>query len=93
VPHRSPREVRLPAYRSTKCRYGPLCRTDWTTAAWICGRFLSPGLRELCTTPRSGAGEGDIERIRREFEDAKRNFPTILSALKDMPKMNPQGLQ
>ncbi|GJM98754.1 hypothetical protein PR202_ga15791 [Eleusine coracana subsp. coracana] len=55
----------------------------------------SGGLRALCTlstTLRSGAGEDEIERIRREFEDAKRSYLSIPSALKDMPKMNPQGI-
>ena len=46
----------------------------------------------LSTTLRSGAGEDEIERIRREFEDAKRNYLSIPAAIKDMPKMNPQGL-
>jgi hypothetical protein len=57
-------------------------------------RVVSPGFRALCTlstTLRSGAGEDAFERIRREFEDAKRNYLSIPSALKDMPKMNPQG--
>jgi len=56
--------------------------------------FLPTGLRALCalsTTLRSGAGEDEIERIRREFEDAKRNYLSIPAAIKDMPKMNPQG--
>lgn len=51
--------------------------------------------RSLCTlstTLRSGAGEDEIERIRREFEDAKRNYLSIPAAIKDMPKMNPQGI-
>ncbi|PVH64447.1 hypothetical protein PAHAL_2G270200 [Panicum hallii] len=51
--------------------------------------------RALCTlstTLRSGAGEDEIERIRREFEDAKRNYLSIPAAIKDMPKMNPQGI-
>ncbi|OEL30160.1 5'-nucleotidase domain-containing protein [Dichanthelium oligosanthes] len=55
----------------------------------------SRGLRALCTlstTLRSGAGEDEIERIRREFEDAKRNYLSIPAAIKDMPKMNPQGI-
>ncbi|KAG2643544.1 hypothetical protein PVAP13_2KG341800 [Panicum virgatum] len=51
--------------------------------------------RALCTLStrlRSGAGEDEIERIRREFEDAKRNYLSIPAAIKDMPKMNPQGI-
>jgi len=51
--------------------------------------------RSLCTlstTLGSGAGEDEIERIRREFEDAKRNYLSIPAAIKDMPKMNPQGI-
>ncbi|XP_066364074.1 uncharacterized protein [Miscanthus floridulus] len=55
----------------------------------------SRGLRALCTlstTLQSGAGEDEIERIRREFEDAKRNYLSIPAAIKDMPKMNPQGI-
>lgn len=46
----------------------------------------------LSSTLGSGAGEDEIERIRREFEDAKRNYLSIPAAIKDMPKMNPQGL-
>jgi hypothetical protein len=46
----------------------------------------------LSTTLRSGAVEDEIERIRHEFEDAKRNYLSIPAAIKDMPKMNPQGL-
>ncbi|RCV11741.1 hypothetical protein SETIT_2G210600v2 [Setaria italica] len=52
----------------------------------------SRGLCTLSTTLRSGAGEDEIERIRREFEDAKRNYLSIPAAIKDMPKMNPQGI-
>ncbi|CAD6224938.1 unnamed protein product [Miscanthus lutarioriparius] len=52
----------------------------------------SRGLRALSTTLRSGAGEDEIERIRREFENAKRNYLSIPAAIKDMPKMNPQGI-
>ena len=62
------------------------------TASWL---GLVPGLRALCTlssTLGSGAGEDEIERIRREFEDAKRNYLSIPVAMKDMPKMNPHGL-
>jgi hypothetical protein len=62
----------------------------------VCGFSLHTGLRALCTlstTLRSGAGEDEIERIRREFEDAKRNYLSIPAAIKDMPKMNPQGRQ
>ncbi|TVU09583.1 hypothetical protein EJB05_43067, partial [Eragrostis curvula] len=54
-----------------------------------------PGLRALSTlstTLGSGAGEDEIERIRREFEDAKRNYLSIPSAIRGMPKMNPQGI-
>jgi hypothetical protein len=40
----------------------------------------------LSTTLRSGAGEDEIERICREFEDAKRNYLSIPAAIKDMPK-------
>ena len=57
--------------------------------------LLVPGLRGLSTlssTLGSGAGEDEIERIRREFEDAKRNYLSIPAAIKDMPKMDPQGL-
>jgi hypothetical protein len=46
----------------------------------------------LSTTLGSGADEDEIERIRREFEDAKRNYLSIPAAMKDMPKMDPQGL-
>ncbi|GJN33949.1 hypothetical protein PR202_gb22580 [Eleusine coracana subsp. coracana] len=70
--------------------YGSLSQATSGTAARSSG-----GLRGLCTlstTLRSGAGEDEIERIRREFEDAKRNYLSIPSALKDMPKMNPQGI-
>ncbi|KAM0843653.1 hypothetical protein ACQ4PT_057574 [Festuca glaucescens] len=55
----------------------------------------SRGLRGMCTlstTLGSGADEDEIERIRREFEDAKRNYLSIPAAMKDMPKMNPQGI-
>uniref|UniRef100_R7W1X0 Uncharacterized protein n=1 Tax=Aegilops tauschii TaxID=37682 RepID=R7W1X0_AEGTA len=57
--------------------------------------LLVPGLRGLSTlssTLGSGAGEDEIERIRREFEDAKRNYLSIPAAIKDMPKMDPQGI-
>jgi hypothetical protein len=61
-----------------------------------CGGWLGiAGLRALSTlstTLGSGAGEDEIERIRREFEDAKRNYLSIPVAIKDMAKMNPQGL-
>jgi hypothetical protein len=46
----------------------------------------------LSTTLGSGADEDEIERIRREFEDAKRNYLSIPAAMKDMPKMDPQGM-
>ncbi|EEE69733.1 hypothetical protein OsJ_29419 [Oryza sativa Japonica Group] len=49
-------------------------------------------LSTLSTTLGSGAGEDEIERIRREFEDAKRNYLSIPVAIKDMAKMNPQGI-
>ncbi|KAM3275487.1 hypothetical protein ACQJBY_044075 [Aegilops geniculata] len=56
-----------------------------------CRRGLR-GLSTLSSTLGSGAGEDEIERIRREFEDAKRNYLSIPDAIKDMPKMNPQGI-
>ncbi|KAL5202326.1 hypothetical protein ABZP36_013278 [Zizania latifolia] len=36
--------------------------------------------------------EDEIERIRHEFDDAKHNYLSIPVAIKDMPKMNPQGI-
>lgn len=36
--------------------------------------------------------EDEIEKIRREFDAAKQSFLNIPDALKEMPKMNPQGL-
>nr|XP_040246338.1 5'-nucleotidase domain-containing protein DDB_G0275467 isoform X2 [Aegilops tauschii subsp. strangulata] len=56
-----------------------------------CRRGLR-GLSTLSSTLGSGAGEDEIERIRREFEDAKRNYLSIPAAIKDMPKMDPQGI-
>nr|AGT16478.1 nucleotidase-like protein [Saccharum hybrid cultivar R570] len=73
-------------------RYGLLSSALSTTAL---RSSASRGRRALCTlstTLRSGAGEDEIERIRREFEDAKRNYLSIPAAIKDMPKMNPQGI-
>ncbi|XP_020082880.1 5'-nucleotidase domain-containing protein DDB_G0275467 isoform X2 [Ananas comosus] len=41
----------------------------------------------------STAGADDeIERIQREFEEAKRNFDNIPEVLKEIPKMNPEGI-
>ncbi|ONM55108.1 HAD-superfamily hydrolase subfamily IG 5'-nucleotidase [Zea mays] len=71
-------------------RYGLLSPALSATALRSLG-----DLRALCTlstTLRSGAGEDEIERIRREFDDAKRNYLSIPAAIKDMPKMNPQGI-
>ncbi|XP_058113943.1 uncharacterized protein LOC131256879 isoform X2 [Magnolia sinica] len=35
---------------------------------------------------------GEIEKIRREFHNAKRSFLNIPATLKEMPKMNPEGI-
>lgn len=39
-----------------------------------------------------GVGEDGIEKIRREYEAAKKSFPFIPESLKEMPKMNPEGI-
>lgn len=36
--------------------------------------------------------EDEVEKIRREFDAAKKSFLNIPEALKEMPKMNPEGL-
>ncbi|KAJ0965725.1 hypothetical protein J5N97_026863 [Dioscorea zingiberensis] len=36
--------------------------------------------------------EDELEMIRREFQEAKRSFLNIPAALKEMPKMNPEGI-
>lgn len=38
-----------------------------------------------------GSIEDEIEKIRREFDAAKRSFLNIPAALKEMPRMNPEG--
>lgn len=40
----------------------------------------------------SSVPDDEIEKIRWEFNAAKRSFLNIPDALKEMPKMNPQGL-
>lgn len=35
--------------------------------------------------------EDEIEKIRREFHDAKQRFLKVPDAIKQMPKMNPEG--
>ncbi|XXG58504.1 hypothetical protein AAC387_Pa04g0805 [Persea americana] len=39
-----------------------------------------------------GSIEDEIEKIRCEFDEAKRSFLNIPAALKEMPKMNPEGI-
>lgn len=41
---------------------------------------------------RSADVDDKVEMIRRQFEEAKRSFLDIPAALKEMPKMNPEGL-
>ncbi|KAM0943377.1 putative 5'-nucleotidase [Dioscorea sansibarensis] len=36
--------------------------------------------------------DNEVEMIRRQFEEAKRSFLNIPAALKEMPKMNPEGI-
>lgn len=63
------------------------------------GRHIRRG---FCGTPalelrtddaaRVAGVDDEIERIRREFEEAKRNFDNIREVLKEIPKMNPEGI-
>ncbi|KAF6155047.1 hypothetical protein GIB67_035794 [Kingdonia uniflora] len=58
------------------------------------------GIREFCQNRATAAAvdtvpevvEDDIAKIRHEFNEAKQSFLKIPEALKEMPKMNPQGI-
>ncbi|ONK69699.1 uncharacterized protein A4U43_C05F25810 [Asparagus officinalis] len=47
---------------------------------------------EICSPSVALDLDDEIERIRREFEDAKKSFLNIPLALKEMPRMNPEGI-
>ncbi|WOK94047.1 hypothetical protein Cni_G02749 [Canna indica] len=71
---------------------------------WQAGFLLGGSRRRLSITvaPDGGADDqkcpldaisvDEIEKIRDEYEQAKRNFLNIPAALKEMPKMNPKGI-
>lgn len=55
-------------------------------------RYCSVAAPEICNLSVTGDFDDEIERIRQEFEEAKRNLLNIPIALKEMPKMNPEGI-
>lgn len=55
-------------------------------------RYCSVAAPEICDLSVAGDFDDEIERIRQEFEEAKRNLLNIPIALKEMPKMNPEGI-
>ena len=54
-------------------------------------KTTSEGIVDKLADPAVVNCEVEIEKIRREFEDAKKNFLNIPATLKNMPKMNPEG--
>lgn len=55
-------------------------------------RYCSVIANEICSPCVGGDSDDGIETIRQEFEEAKRCFLNIPLALKEMPKMNPEGI-
>lgn len=48
-------------------------------------------MRDGCNIDADPNTHDEILKIRNEFEEAKRNFLNIPSALNEMPTMNPEG--
>ncbi|CAM8917864.1 unnamed protein product [Rhodiola kirilowii] len=79
------------------CRFGAQGGCAGVSRCYSIAASVQETLMKVEEECNNGEGDGsvmhnEVERIRREFVDAKERFLKVPEALKDMPKMNPEGI-